>query len=111
MNVDAHSDWLMHDYHRAARDRNEPTWPNSRPGWDRAQPNYREWLANLRAQKIQLLVVTRTDPGEGPHNVADAERFPIERIWADTHPEVFEPLYGIEQKDPFFRIYRIRGSS
>ena len=33
VNVDAHPDWLMHDYHRFAVDRSEPTWPNSRPGW------------------------------------------------------------------------------
>ena len=37
VNVDGHRDWLMHDYHRAAIARGEPTWPNSRPGWDRAQ--------------------------------------------------------------------------
>ena len=38
VNVDGHRDWLMHDYHRAAVARGEPTWPNSRPGWDRASP-------------------------------------------------------------------------
>jgi hypothetical protein len=111
VNVDAHPDWLMHDYHRAAVERNEPTWPNSRPGWDRARPSFQAWLANLRAQQIQMLVVTRANPGEGRHNVADAENFPIERIWADAHPELFEPLYGPEQNDHFFRLYRLRGSS
>ncbi len=111
MNVDAHPDWLMHDYHRAALDRKEPTWPNSRPGWDRAHPNFQAWLSNLKAQQIQLLVMTRANSGEGPHNVADSEGFPIERLWADSHPELFEPLYGPKQKDPFFRLYRLRGSS
>jgi len=111
VNVDAHPDWLMHDYHRAALDRKEPTWPNSRPGWDRADPNFQAWLSNLEAQQIQLLVVTRAASGEGPHNIADSEGFPIERIWADSHPELFEPLYGPKQKDPFFRIYRLRRSS
>ena len=111
VNVDAHPDWLMHDYHRAAVDRKEPTWPNSRPGWDRAHPSFQAWLSNLKAQQIQLLVVTRANSGEGPHNVADSEGFPIERIWADSHPGLFEPLYGSEQKDPFFRLYRLRGSS
>ncbi|MGZ3318306.1 MAG: glycosyltransferase family 39 protein, partial [Isosphaeraceae bacterium] len=111
VNVDAHPDWLMHDYHRAALDRKEPSWPNSRPGWDRAHPNFQAWLSNLKAQQIQLLVVTRANSGEGPHNVADSEGFPIERLWADSHPELFEPLYGPKQKDPFFRLYRLRGSS
>ena len=76
MNVDAHPDWLMHDYHRAAPDRKEPTWPNSRPGWDRAHPNFQAWLSNLKAQQIQLLVMTRANSGEGPHNVANSEGFP-----------------------------------
>jgi len=111
VNVDAHPDWLMHDYHRAALDRKKPAWPNSRPGWDRAHPSFQAWLSNLKAQQIQLLVVTRADSGEGPHNVADSAGFPIERIWADSHPELFEPLYGPKQKDPFFRLYRLRGSS
>ncbi|MGO9810406.1 MAG: ArnT family glycosyltransferase, partial [Isosphaeraceae bacterium] len=111
VNVDAHPDWLMHDYHRAALDRKEPTWPNSRPGWDRAHPNFQAWLSNLKAQQIQLLVVTRANSAEGPHNVADSEGFPIERLWADSHPELFEPLYGPKQQDPFFRLYRLRGWS
>ena len=110
VNVDGHRDWLMHDYHRDAMARGEPTWPNSRPGWDRAQPDFQAWLANLQAEGIQLLVVTRVNPAEGPHNVADADRFPIERGWAESHPEFFEPLYGVNERDPFFRLYRLRRS-
>jgi hypothetical protein len=108
VNIDGHADWLLHDYHKAAVARGEPTWPNARPGWDRASPDYQAWLANLRAQRIQLLVVTKVNPGEGPHNVADAEGFPIERDWADGHPDLFEPLYGTKEHDPFFRLYRLR---
>jgi hypothetical protein len=108
VNIDAHRDWLMHDYHPAAVARGEPTWPNSRPGWDRAHPDLEAWLANLDAEQIQLLVVTRVNPGEGVHNVADAELFPIERRWADSHPDLFEPLYGVRESDPFFRLYRRR---
>jgi hypothetical protein len=108
VNIDGHADWLLHDYHRAASARGEPTWPNARPGWDRGSPDYQAWLANLRAQRIQLLVVTKVNPGEGPHNVADAEGFPIERVWADRHPDLFEPLYGLRERDPLFRLYRLR---
>jgi hypothetical protein len=108
VNVDAHRDWLLHDYHRAAAARGEPTWPNSRPGWDRAHPDFQAWLANLDAAGIQLVVVTRVNPGEGTHNVADPDLFPIERGWADSHPEFFEPLYGVAERDRFFRLYRFR---
>lgn len=107
VNVDAHRDWLLHDYHRAAIAEGHPHWPDyPRPGWDRRHPSYEAWLANLKAARIQVLVVTRVNPAEGPHNVADAAGFPIERAWAESHPESFEPLYGTAERDPQFRFYR-----
>jgi hypothetical protein len=111
INVDRHPHWLLHDYHRQAQARGQGTWPNSRPGWDRSRPDFEAWLENLDAEGIQLLVVTRVNPNEGAHNVADADRFPIERRWADAHPDRFTPLYGRAEKDPQFRLYRIRRSS
>lgn len=107
VNVDAHRGWLLHDYHRAAAARGRANWPHPRPGWDRARPDYDAWLANLRAARIELLVVTRADPNEGPHNIADALGFPIERTWAERHPDAFAPLYGVAERDPFFRLYRV----
>ncbi len=107
VNVDSHRDWLLHDYHREARVQGAGLWPNSRPGWDRIHPDYTAWLANLDAERIQLLVVTRANPDEGPHNVADAEGFPIERRWADEHADRFHPLYGRAERDPWFRLYRV----
>ncbi|OJW06777.1 MAG: hypothetical protein BGO49_15050 [Planctomycetales bacterium 71-10] len=108
VNVEGPPGWLMHDFHRRAVAEGRGAWPNSRPGWDRERPDYAAWLANLRAAGIQLLVVTRVNPGEGAHNVADAENFPVERGWADAHPEVFDPLYGVREADPWFRLYRVR---
>jgi hypothetical protein len=108
VNVDEHRGWLMHDYHRRAAARGEPGWPNPWPGWDRQHPDYDAWLANLRAERIDLLVVAsrRRRAGELPD--ADPEGFPIERRWAEAHPEAFEPLYGVAERDPKFRIYRVR---
>jgi Dolichyl-phosphate-mannose-protein mannosyltransferase len=107
VNIDRHRNWLLHDYHRDAALRGDGLWPNSRPGWDRINPSYPDWVANLLAEQIQLLVVTHVNVGEGPHNVADAEGFPIERQWAESHPERFEPLYGVVERDPQFRVYRV----
>ena len=107
VNVSGDRDWLMHDYHRRALVSGSGHWPNSRPGWDRIQPDDREWLDHLDAEGIQLLVVTRVNPAEGPHNVADAEGFPIERVWADRHPERFALLHGQNPPDPWFRLYRV----
>jgi hypothetical protein len=107
VNIDAHRDWLLHDYHRDAVRRGAPNWPTPRPGWDRIRPEYGAWLANLRAAEIQLLVVCRANPVEGAHNVADAQSFPIERRWAEEHPESFRTVYGVAEGDREFRIYRV----
>jgi hypothetical protein len=108
INVDRNRDWLLHDYHRRALGDGEGTWPNPRPGWDRSDPDFPAWLANLDAFGIGLLVVTRVNPAEGSHNVADRDGFPIERVWAESHPERFELIYGLRENDPWFRIYRVR---
>jgi hypothetical protein len=108
VNIDRHRDWLLHDYHRAALADGIGNWPNTRPGWDRLHPDLGAWLENLDAEGIQLLVVTYVNPMEGSHNVADRDKFPIERQWADSHPERFEPLYGVRESDPWFRLYRLR---
>jgi hypothetical protein len=108
INVDRHRGWLLHNYHRAATAEGRPTWPDyPRPGWDREHPDYEAWLANLRAEGIELLVVAHVNPAEGPHNVADRDGFPIERSWAESHPEVFTPVYGVAERDPLFRVYRV----
>jgi hypothetical protein len=110
VNIDRHRDWLLHDYHRDALARGEGNWPDSRPGWDRIRPDLEAWVDNLEHEGIQLLVVTRADPAEGIHNIADSQNFPIERRWADSHPDRFEPLYGVAENDPWFRLYLFRRS-
>ena len=40
-------------------------------------------------------------------NVADAEDFPIERVWADRNPDALQPIYGTAEGDRLFRIYRV----
>lgn len=107
INIDAHPDWLLHDYHRAAASRGLPEiWQDTRPGWDRLRPDYDAWLSNLEVQRIQLLVVTKANAAEGWFNPMDQEGFPIERLWADAHPDRFVRLYS----DPLFRLYAIRPS-
>src|SRR5262249_55532329 len=104
INVDGRPSWLMHDYPREAMAQGRGLWPDSRPGWDRLHPDYDAWLSNLRAEGIQILVVARANPDEGRHNLADPEWFPIERVWADAHPDVFELLRGPAQGERLFRI-------
>ena len=110
VNVDAHRDWLLHDYHREARPRGQPTWPHPRPGWDRIDPDYDAWLANLRAEEIRAPGRRQRQPGRRAAQHRRPAGFPIERRWAEAHPEVFEPLYGVAEGDPLFRIYRASGA-
>ena len=88
VNVDAHRGWAMHDYHRQAKLRGQPTWPNPWPGWDRLHPDYNAWLANLRAEGIDLLVVASMNRPCDSLLDADPEGFPIERRWAAVAPRV-----------------------
>ena len=107
VNIDAHRGWRLHDYHREAIAEGHPNWPDSRPGWDRIHPDYQAWLANLAAERIDLLVVAPALPEDGLFNLADPENFTIERVWADAHPEAFTCVYGAAERDPHFRIYRV----
>jgi hypothetical protein len=109
VNIDRHDGWLLHDYHRMAAARGDPTlWPTPRPGWDRLHPDFDAWLANLARRGIRVLVVARANPHDGPFNLADPEGFPVERRWAEDHPDLFPPIYGVDPPDPRIRIYGVR---
>jgi hypothetical protein len=110
VNVDAHRGWLLHDYHREAISQGLPDWPDPRPGWDRLRTDYGAWLANLAAERIDFLFVARPDPSDGRFNLADREGYPIERVWADAHPEAFTLAYGPADGEPVARIYRVHPS-
>lgn len=107
INVDAHRGWRLHDYHREALAQGAPNWPTPRPGWDRLHPDYRAWLASLIAERIDFLFVARPDPDDGRFNIADQAGYPIERVWADAHPEAFTLVYGPADRERNARIYRV----
>lgn len=98
VNVDAHRGWLLHDYHRLAVEEGRPNWPDPRPGWDRERAEFGAWLGNLEADRIHLVVVARHNAGED---------WPVEKTWAESHPDRFTPVYGAAEQDPLFRIYRL----
>jgi hypothetical protein len=109
VSVDDKPGWLLHDYHREAVLRGEnAVWETPRPGWDRLHPSYGHWVENLRRQGIRILVVARANRYDGAYNLADEEGFPIERVWADEHPERFVPLYGVNPSDPQIKAYSVR---
>ncbi len=97
----------MHDYHRTASERGEPTlWDTSRPGWGRLDGDINAWVQNLVDARVDYLVVARCRPEQGPFNIADPEGFPYERIWAENNPNVFAPIYGVDPPDPNMKVFR-----
>lgn len=113
VSIDERRDWLMHDYHRAAAlaDPRMALWPYPRPGWDRLRPDYDAWLANLRAEGIDYLVLAKPGPDEGLFNIYNGNEdliaggFTIEAAWAASHPEAFKLLHG--EDDPEMWIYEV----
>ena len=112
VNINAHLDWLPHDYHRdrhsaAALASARDPWPQ----WYRTDADFDSWIGNLRRRQIELLFVARENrhgrieprPGELP-------RFPIEKDWADAHPEQFAdlgPFLYPPGTIPWVRVYRV----
>jgi hypothetical protein len=109
VSVDDKQGWLLHDYHRDAVLRGgTAVWETPRPGWDRLHPSFSHWVENLRRQRIRILVVARANRYDGAYNLADEEGFPIERVWADAHPEWFVPIFGVSPIDPRIKVYSVR---
>ena len=116
VNINRHRDWLPHDYHKARALAGQPDkaaipWPQ----WYREEADYEAWLENLRTQRIDLLFVTRTNlHGRLAALRGDLPPFPIERTWADTHPEEFEhlgPQPATRGLVPWACVYRLRKRS
>jgi hypothetical protein len=113
VNINRHRDWLPHDYHKARRlaGKSETAaipWPQ----WSREEADYQFWLANLRAKQIDMLFVSRMNlHGRLYVRQDELPPFPIERTWADAHPEEFEklgPQSATEGSIPWSCIYRLR---
>jgi 4-amino-4-deoxy-L-arabinose transferase-like glycosyltransferase len=76
---------LLHDFARRAT--LAPAGPEPAPYREGAR--YELWLANLRATRREVLFVATLYPGVRRTMEHDADGFPVERAWADAHPESF----------------------
>ena len=61
------------------------------------------WLRNLRAQHADVLFVAALDPMAARSITIDDAGFPVERAWADAHPDLFRLRYASDAA----RVYRI----
>ena len=105
VNIDEHFGWKFHDYELSERTRPGYTPPTSeKPGYYRRRPDYDAWLKNLRRHGAAYLFVATVDPLDESYNELDAERFPIERTWADRHGYVFALVF----ENDGAKVYRIK---
>jgi hypothetical protein len=111
VNINSHPDWLPHDYHRERLRRGETGLASTPwPQWYRSVADYDAWVRNLRRRRIDFVFIAR----ENRHGRVDAAGvlppFPIERTWADAHPETFVDLGPFEYPTdtvPWVRVYRL----
>lgn len=112
VNIDGRPEWLPHDYHRdRRRHAGLPPARDPWPQWYRANADFAAWDADLRRRGVEFLFIARENrhgrledrPGELPP-------FPIEKAWADAHPERFTDLGPFRLPSdaiPWVRVYRV----
>jgi hypothetical protein len=111
VNINDHADWLPHDYHRDRLRRGlfelaQDPWPQ----WYRTHSDFESWLANLRARRIEFLFIGRENRHGRLETVGTLPQFPIERVWADAHPDTFVDLGPFDYPVgtiPWVRVYRL----
>ena len=91
INVSGGPDERLADFARRAGTGRSAT-PEPAPYRDGA--TYEAWLHNLRSVGTQVLFVAALDPIVARTIPADADHFPIERQWADGHPDLFQLRYA-----------------
>ncbi|MEW6203074.1 MAG: hypothetical protein AB1546_13940 [bacterium] len=104
VSVDRYAEWKFHDYvkiHKVVGDYSVPT--SDRINFHRLGADYNDWLRNLEDADTDYLFVTVLHQTDRPHIPHDSRGFPVERIWAEQHPETFQKVY----ENPTTAIYRI----
>jgi hypothetical protein len=102
VNVAGELDEGIHDFVR--RGHLPPSSSSAEPAPYREGASFDVWWRNLRAARTQILFVARLHPIVLRSIAADADGFPVERRWADQHPERFALRYASSEA----RVYAIR---
>lgn len=101
VNVAGGSGDRLHDFARRLPASGGSATPEPAPYRDDA--DFATWLRNLRADGSRVLFVAAMYPIVERNVAADGEGFPIERAWADAHPNLFSLRYA----SPAARIYAV----
>ena len=103
---------IFHECTDILKQRGEYEVPDTdRIDFCRREPDYDKWLHRLKSKNTTILYVSILHQNDRPHLNHDRYGFPIERSWADNHPESFRPLYQVKSdppnKKPVVRVYAV----
>jgi hypothetical protein len=101
VNVAGQLDDGLHDF---ARRLGAGVGSNPEPALYRQGGTFDVWWRNLRSAGTEILFVQKMYPLVQRNIAADADGFPVERRWADDHPERFSLLYASSSA----RVYALR---
>jgi len=91
----------LHDFARRIPPSGRASTAEPAPYRDGA--SFAVWLRNLRAARAEVLFVAALDATVVRNVEADDDGFPVERAWADAHPDLFPLRY----QSPDARVYGI----
>jgi hypothetical protein len=80
-----------------------PLWNTPELAPYRIELDVRGWFSNLVRDQVKWLAVSRISEAELVNLEHDAQGWPTEKFWADSHPEIFTQVFN----DAFMKIYRI----
>lgn len=102
--INKHGFMMFHQCNDYVKKSGTYVLPNTdRIDFCRREPSYDAWKSKLFLLDTDILYVTVLHQNDRPHLRHDDEMFPIERTWADEHPESF----GLVYKNPQVRIYTV----
>jgi hypothetical protein len=106
-NINAHPDWLFHDYHAYFAEKSDYPLQVSTPTpvFYRMEPDPNAWIQNLAYHNTDYVVISALHPFEWyyPH---DSDGFPYEDAWATMSPKLFQQVFSTKK----IRIYKINKS-
>jgi hypothetical protein len=100
VNVAGGPDDRLHDF---ARRTGNARSADAEPALYRDGANFELWWRNLRATGTEVLFVASLEPIVRRNVDTDDDGFPIERTWADAHPERFALRFA----SPAARVYAL----
>ena len=102
VNVAGQPEDRLHDF---ARRLGTGLGSDPQPTLYRSGATFDVWRRNLRVSGATVLFIDQLHPIVRRNITADADGFPIERSWADAHPQ----LFSLEYASSTARIYAIGG--